>query len=90
MLLEGCQGNKGVQIQEIFCPNCGNTVELMSSDVYTQCEACGFTVYSDKMDCVQRCPKAKECVGEAYFARLMEARVQWEADMAKLQEDDEW
>lgn len=90
MLFEGCQGNKGVQIQEKVCPNCGNTVELMSSDVYAQCEDCGFTVYSDLMECVQRCPKARECVGDAYFERLMAARRQWEAQMNALQDDDQW
>lgn len=90
MLLEGCQGNKGVQIQEKTCPNCGNMVELMSSDVFVKCEVCGFPVYSDFMDCVQRCPKAKECVGEEYFARLMAARQQWEAQMNALQDDDQW
>lgn len=89
MLFEGCQGNKGVQIQEKTCPNCGNVVELMTSDVYTECEECGCTVYSDLMECVQRCSKAKECVGEDYYQRLMQARKKWEAHMEALN-DDEW
>lgn len=90
MLFEGCQGKKGVAIQEVCCPNCGNTVELMSSDVFAECEECGFTVYSERMECVQRCPKARECVGDAYFARLMAAREQWETQMQALQDDDLW
>ncbi len=90
MLLNGCQGNKGIQIQEKVCPNCGNVVELMSSDVFVPCEVCGFTVYSDLMECVQRCSKAKECVGEAYYERLMAARAQWEAQMNAMQDDDAW
>lgn len=90
MLFEGCQGNKGVQIQEKVCPGCGNTVELISSDVFVQCEKCGFTVYSDLMECTRRCPKARQCVGEAYFERLTAAREAWEAQMQELQNDDEW
>ena len=90
MLFEGCQGNRGVEIQEKICPGCGAAVELMSSDVFTECEICGTTVYSDLMECVQRCPKAKQCVGEAYFARVMEAKEKWAADMAKHTDDDQW
>ena len=90
MLLNGCQGNQGVQIQEKVCPNCGNVVELMSSDVFVSCEVCGFTVYSDLMECVRRCSKARECVGETHFARLMAAREQWEAQMNAAQDDDTW
>ena len=90
MLLDGCQGRKGNQIQEKVCPNCGNVVELMSSDVFMDCEECGFTVYSDLMDCVQRCPKARQCVGQAYYERLMAARQQWEAQRKALQDDDQW
>lgn len=90
MLFEGCQGNKGVQIREKVCPNCGRAVELMSTDVYTQCEECGFTVYSDLVDCVGSCSRARECLGESYYLRLMEARKQWEEQMKQLQNDDEW
>ncbi len=90
MLLEGCQGKKGVQIQEKVCPNCGNMVELMSCDACVVCEKCGFPVYSDLVDCVQHCTKAKECVGEAQFARLTEARRQREEWLKGQNEDDEW
>ena len=90
MILEGCQGKKGVQIQEKVCPKCGNVVELMSTDVFVECDVCGATVYSDLIDCVQRCSKARECVGEEQYARLMAARKQWQAQMKALQEDDQW
>lgn len=90
MLLEGCQGKKGVQIREKTCPNCGSSVELMSTDVCAQCEECGTVVYSDLMDCVQHCPKARECVGDAYYERLIAAKEQWQARMQALQDDDEW
>lgn len=90
MLFEGCQGNKGITIVEKRCPECYQLVELMSSDVYVECPYCGTTVYSDKMECVQRCPKARECVGDAYFQRVMEAKEQWEADMTELLDDDQW
>lgn len=89
MLFEGCQGKRGVEIEEVTCPVCGNVVELMSSDVYRKCEECGATVYSSKMECTQRCPKARECVGDAYFERLLAAKQKWQADLL-AQNDDEW
>ena len=79
MLFDGCQGNKGVQIQEKTCPVCGSTIELMSSDVYSQCEECGTVLYSDYM----------ECVGEAYFQKLMDAKEAWQAQKL-AEQDDEW
>lgn len=90
MLLEGCQGKKGVEIQERVCPNCGNVVELMSTDIFAECEVCGCTVYSSLMECARTCPKARECVGDECYARLMAARRQWEARMEQKQDDDQW
>ncbi len=90
MIWEGCQGKKGVQIQEKICPNCGNEVEIMSSDVWVKCNVCGFILYSDLMDCVQNCPKARECVGDAYYERLMEAARQRQEQLEQLADSDEW
>ncbi len=90
MLFDGCQGKKGTQIQEKVCPNCGNTVEILSCDASAACEKCGFIVYNDLIDCVQRCSKARQCVGQAQYERLMAARKQWEAQMNALQDDDQW
>lgn len=90
MLLEGCQGKRGPSIREKECPFCGNTVELMSTDLCVTCEECGGKVYSDLMDCVFRCPAAKECVGEAQYARFAAARGEWEARMRKALDEDAW
>lgn len=89
MLFDGCQGNKGVQIQEKTCPVCGSTIELMSSDVFAECEECGTVLYSDYMECIGRCAKAKECVGEAYFQKLMDAKEAWQVQRL-VEQDDEW
>lgn len=88
MLFEGCQGRKGPQVQEKLCPNCGSPVELISTDIYTECEECGCLVFSDEVECIQHCSKAKECMGESQYARLMEARKKWEEQM--MQDDDQW
>lgn len=90
MLFEGCQGRKGIEIQEKECPYCGNPVELMSSDVYTRCEECGELVFSDLMECTQRCPRVRECVGDAYYERLKDARALWNAQLEQLNDEDEW
>lgn len=88
MIMEGCQGNKGNQLQEKICPNCGNLVEVASWDVFATCEACGFVVYNDRMDCVLHCQQARECIGEELYEKLMAA--QRELGEALSQDDDEW
>ncbi len=90
MLLEGCQGKKGVEITEKVCPNCGNLVEIFSTEICAECEKCGSVVYSDLVDCVQWCPKAKECVGEHLYARLLEARARQDTQMQAFSDSDEW
>ena len=90
MILEGCQGKKGPQILEKTCPRCGATVELLSTDLSVQCGNCGETVYSDLMDCSQRCPKARECLGEKAYERMAAARDAWRRERLRLQESDEW
>ena len=90
MLLEGCQGKKGVQIRERRCPNCGCLVEMMSTDLCVECDNCGATVYGDLMDCALNCPEARQCIGDAQYEKLMEAKAQWRETMGAQQDDDEW
>lgn len=90
MLFDRCQGNKGPEIQEKKCPSCGELIEIMSTDIFALCPKCGATVYSDKMECVRYCPKAKECVGDAMYARLLEARAKLDEKQKVWEEDDEW
>ena len=90
MLFEGCQGKEGVKILEKVCPDCGNIVEMMSTDVCTECEQCGHFFYNDQMDCVWTCPNAVKCVGEHLYARLQEAKELEEIELREFEESDEW
>jgi hypothetical protein len=54
------------------CPQCGEEVEVFSSDTSVPCSRCGFLVYNDALSCVQWCKYAKECVGEETYNNIME------------------
>ena len=71
MTVEGCQGKRGITIEEKICPNCGAEVEIISIDTSAVCEKCGFTIYNDALNCVQWCKYARECVGETMYEQLM-------------------
>lgn len=72
MLFEGCQGKQGVTVQEKRCPQCGNNVEIFSTDISAECDNCGFTIYNDVLSCIQWCDSARECVGDEMYERLLE------------------
>lgn len=91
MVMEGCQGRRNlITLKEVRCPKCSAAVELSSDEAFAVCEHCGTAVYNDLMDCVFRCPQAKNCVGEAQYQAMLAARERWEADMAALADDDTW
>jgi len=71
-IMEGCQGKPKVEIREKLCPNCGEPIEIFSIDTQAVCEKCGFVIYNDTLNCVQWCKYAKQCVGEAMYAHMME------------------
>ena len=72
MLYSGCQSkSKEISIAEKICPQCGNPVEIFSTDTEVVCDKCGFVVYNDKLSCVQWCKYAKQCVGEETYEKLM-------------------
>jgi NADH pyrophosphatase NudC (nudix superfamily) len=52
------------------CPQCGEEVEVFSSDVSVRCSRCGFKVYNDMMSCIQWCKHAQECVGPEMYRNL--------------------
>jgi protein-arginine kinase activator protein McsA len=52
------------------CPQCGEEVEVFSSDVSVGCSRCGFEVYNDMMSCIQWCNHAQECVGPEIYQNL--------------------
>ena len=54
MLYSGCQSkSKEISITEKICPQCGNPVELFSTDTEVTCDKCGFVIYNDMLSCVQ-------------------------------------
>ena len=75
-MLYGCQGAEKTAYpttwEERKCPQCGHMIEIFSCDAQMACENCGFVIYNDKLSCVKWCAKAKECVGEEMYNRLMQ------------------
>jgi len=66
----GAANVKGIPTLKLkTCPQCGEEVELFSSDVQVTCK-CGFVVYNNIQSCVQWCVAAKECVGEELYEQL--------------------
>ena len=73
MLYSGCQSkSKEISITEKICPQCGNTVELFSTDTEVTCDKCGFVIYNDMLSCVQWCKYARKCVGDQMYEQMME------------------
>ena len=72
MIMEGCQGKpRTPTISERICPNCGNPIEIFSTDTQVACDKCGFVVYNDTLSCVQWCKYARQCVGDAMYEQMM-------------------
>ena len=43
MIMDGCQGKpRTPTIHEMVCPECGNIIEMFSTDTEVACEHCGF------------------------------------------------
>ena len=59
MIMDGCQGKpRTPTIEDRICPNCGNPIEIFSTDTEVACDKCGFVVYNDKLSCVHlRAPR---------------------------------
>lgn len=53
------------------CPDCGNEVELFSSDTQRKCEKCGFIVYNNIQSCIKWCKSARECLGEEMYKKII-------------------
>ncbi|MBQ3736787.1 MAG: hypothetical protein II855_07660 [Candidatus Methanomethylophilaceae archaeon] len=56
------------------CPECGNEIEIFSTDVTAVCENCGHKVYNDINICVLYCAHAEECVGTELYNKLVRYR----------------
>ncbi len=73
-MFEQCPGASNIRTPTIElkkCPQCGEEVEMFSTDMQMDCPKCGFTVYNNLESCIQWCKYAKECVGEEVYERLM-------------------
>ncbi len=57
------------------CPECGENVEIFSTELRVKCDNCGFTIYNDLDSCIQWCKYAKECVGAELYNKLKKKRV---------------
>ena len=60
----------------VKCPNCGEDIELFSTDVEAKCYKCGFEAFNDINLCVQWCEHAEECVGTEMYNKLVRFREQ--------------
>lgn len=56
------------------CPECGEEVEIFSTDVKVKCRNCGFNIYNNIESCIQWCLYAKECVGEELYDSMKKAK----------------
>jgi len=52
------------------CPECGEEVEVFSTDLSVKCGKCGFIIYNNLESCIQWCKYAEVCVGPEVYERL--------------------
>ena len=74
VMLDQCPGAEKLRRPSIIiktCPECGEEIELFTTDAKMDCPGCGFTVYNDAMSCVQWCKYARECVGDEIYEEMM-------------------
>jgi rRNA maturation protein Nop10 len=69
----GCPGALSIKTPTLklkACPQCGEELELFSSEMCETCKKCGFVAYNDAQTCIRWCKYGKECVGDALFEQL--------------------
>jgi ribosomal protein S27E len=52
------------------CPECGEELEIFSTDIKVKCYNCGFTVYNDLKSCIEWCKYAEKCVEKELYKKL--------------------
>jgi NADH pyrophosphatase NudC (nudix superfamily) len=75
-MIGSCHGADKLKtpIPEIrLCPECGEEIEIFSTDTEMACENCGFVIYNDVQSCVSWCKYARLCVGEELYKKLKKA-----------------
>ena len=72
-IMEGCQSRANeVTIEERTCPNCGEIVEIASTDISVACDNCNTVIYNDTLNCVMWCEHARECMGDETYEKMMQ------------------
>lgn len=69
-----CPGASNLKIPTLeikICPQCGEEIELFSTDLSAICDQCGFEAYNDLHACIAWCQYARQCVGDALYDRLL-------------------
>ena len=62
------RGTPTLTIQK--CPQCGEDVEIFSSDAKVRCSKCRLEVFTDTNLCIRWCAHAKECWGTELYERF--------------------
>ena len=73
MILDHCPGAVHLKTPTLTlkkCPQCGEEIEIFSSDTSASCPGCGYVIYNDTLSCIQWCKYAKECVGEEMYRKF--------------------
>jgi ribosomal protein S27AE len=86
-MLKKCPGTKTILMPTIKlkpCPKCGEEVEIVSTDMKTDCPKCGFTIYNNMASCIEYCEYARECIGEELYNRIKKEKEQTKKEQAEV------
>ncbi len=82
-MFDRCPGVAGMRTPTLEirkCPQCGDEVEVFSTDLKVVCSRCGFVIYNDIQSCIQWCKYAEECVGTEMYRKLKQGAKKEEKD----------
>jgi len=71
-LFDHCPGSAKLRTPTLAlrnCPECGEEIEVFSTDTTAKCGRCGFVIYNDIDACIQWCKYAKDCLGEDTYRK---------------------
>lgn len=72
--MRNCPGGESLRnptLSYVTCPNCNTEVEIWSDEVRAACHVCGTFVFRERRPaCIDWCPAAVECFGEARYREL--------------------
>jgi ribosomal protein S27AE len=77
VLFDRCPGAANLRTPTLAvkkCPQCGNEVEIFSSEPSAACERCGFVIWNDFASCIQWCRYAEQCMGEETVRKFRERK----------------